>query len=258
MKEPEEWETDSLESAAVKTGLPVNEIIRLGAKGLLRLWLRYPNILTMTGHYEGWAQIPPDTLKPLVNDIKYRDKAADRLIGLTKTPFLRARLNAQGNLICRTTHFSKFITPDGKILEFAEYKKDRRPLDNEPDSLPLPETPLPPPKIVPKSCWLDVNSLRIWPDELKLFSNSGSTTTLKGKRKEKSCNILDAPSKEEKTNLHIIAALLDVAMSKERFNSETALREYISKKYIGFQGCTMKTLATRFKDAKERIYGEDQ
>lgn len=66
-------------------------------------------------------------------------------------------------------------------------------------------------------------------------------------------NILDATAKEEITDIHIIGALLDAVMSGEKFKSETKLRDYIAKKFKGFQGCAESTLAKRFKKAKEKL-----
>lgn len=57
----------------------------------------------------------------------------------------------------------------------------------------------------------------------------------------------------EKSNLHIIGAMLDIVMEKKLFNSEEGLRKHIAEKYAGFAGCTERTLGGRFAEAKKLL-----
>lgn len=59
--------------------------------------------------------------------------------------------------------------------------------------------------------------------------------------------------REEKSNLHIIGALLDIIMTNQLFTSEENLREYVADRYKGFPGCAARTLAGRFSEAKELL-----
>lgn len=57
----------------------------------------------------------------------------------------------------------------------------------------------------------------------------------------------------EKSNLHIIGAMLQIIMDKEAFNSEEELRKHIAEKYAGFSGCTERTMGGRFAEAKKLL-----
>jgi len=59
--------------------------------------------------------------------------------------------------------------------------------------------------------------------------------------------------KEEKTNLHIIAALLQIIKSNKIFQTEGDLRAHIAVQYDGVSGCAERTLAGRFSKAKKLI-----
>lgn len=63
----------------------------------------------------------------------------------------------------------------------------------------------------------------------------------------------------ETTYLNIIGALLEVITGPHgdmQFKSETALRDFLSDKYIGFQGLTLRTLADKFAQAKKSLSDE--
>lgn len=70
---------------------------------------------------------------------------------------------------------------------------------------------------------------------------------------EPATSSLEEDEKSKKTNLHIIGALLEIIMDKQVFETETKLRQYIAKQYIGFMGCSESTLAKRFKQAKDLL-----
>jgi hypothetical protein len=57
----------------------------------------------------------------------------------------------------------------------------------------------------------------------------------------------------EKSNLHIIGALLQVVMDEKLFSSEEALREHLAAQYQGYPGCAERTLAGRFAEAKKLL-----
>jgi len=59
--------------------------------------------------------------------------------------------------------------------------------------------------------------------------------------------------KEEKTNLHIIGALVQVILEGKLFPNEEKLRNQISKEYRGLFGCSERTIAGRFAEAKKLI-----
>lgn len=60
-------------------------------------------------------------------------------------------------------------------------------------------------------------------------------------------------TREEKSDLHIIGALLLIIMSKNLFSSEEKLRGIIADEYRGYAGCSERTLADRFAKAKKLI-----
>jgi len=62
-----------------------------------------------------------------------------------------------------------------------------------------------------------------------------------------------ASPKTEKSNLHIIGALLQIVMDEKLFPSEAALREHIARQYQGYSGCAERTLAGRFAEAKKTL-----
>jgi hypothetical protein len=68
---------------------------------------------------------------------------------------------------------------------------------------------------------------------------------------------LDSPANERsKTSfLHLIGALLDTIMDKDKvlFKTEEALRTHIAERYKGFPGCTFRTTAERFAEAKKLL-----
>jgi len=59
--------------------------------------------------------------------------------------------------------------------------------------------------------------------------------------------------KVEKSNLHIIGALLQLVMDKKLFTSEEALREHLATQYQGYLGCSERSLAGRFSEAKKLL-----
>jgi hypothetical protein len=68
---------------------------------------------------------------------------------------------------------------------------------------------------------------------------------------------LDA--REKITYLNIIGAMLEILNGRHgemKFSSETALRDFLSKKYKGFKGLTPRTLAEKFALAKQTINEE--
>jgi hypothetical protein len=59
--------------------------------------------------------------------------------------------------------------------------------------------------------------------------------------------------RKERSDLHIIAALLQIIMDERLFSSEEKLREQIADEYRDFEGCAERTLAGRFAEAKKLI-----
>jgi hypothetical protein len=62
-----------------------------------------------------------------------------------------------------------------------------------------------------------------------------------------------ASIREERTDLHIIGALLQIIMDKKLFPSEEELRMHIADQYKGYYGCAERTLAGRFSQSKKLL-----
>lgn len=56
--------------------------------------------------------------------------------------------------------------------------------------------------------------------------------------------------RQERSNLHIIGALLQIVMDGKLFAIEEELRQHIAKHYQGYSGCAERTLAGRFAESK--------
>ena len=59
--------------------------------------------------------------------------------------------------------------------------------------------------------------------------------------------------REKNSYLHLIGALLQIIMDKKLYETEEGLREDIAEQYKGFPGCTFRTTAGRFADAKRLL-----
>jgi hypothetical protein len=59
--------------------------------------------------------------------------------------------------------------------------------------------------------------------------------------------------REERSDLHIIGALLQEVMASGKFKSEEDLKEKIAQQYDGYAGCKPRTLSDRFKMAKDLL-----
>ena len=62
-----------------------------------------------------------------------------------------------------------------------------------------------------------------------------------------------ASERQERSDLHIIGALLQVIMDNQVFPSEEALRMHIADQYQGYSGCAERTLAGRFSQSKKLL-----
>lgn len=62
-----------------------------------------------------------------------------------------------------------------------------------------------------------------------------------------------ASERQERSDLHIIGALLQIIMNKKMFPSEEALRLHIAAQYQGYSGCAERTLAGRFSHSKKLL-----
>lgn len=69
------------------------------------------------------------------------------------------------------------------------------------------------------------------------------------------CNGDEKPpsTRKERSDLHIIAALLQIITDNQLFSSEEKIREQIADEYRNFEGCAERTLAGRFAKAKKLI-----
>lgn len=63
----------------------------------------------------------------------------------------------------------------------------------------------------------------------------------------------DPDERSKKTFLHIIGALLSIIMDTNLYKSEESLRDHISTQYQGFAGCTPRTMAEKFSEAKKLL-----
>ncbi|ADH86719.1 hypothetical protein [Desulfurivibrio alkaliphilus] len=108
-----------------------------------------------------------------------------------------------------------------------------------------------------KSLLLKPAALLVFEDEFNRFrADFGHQIATTSTQKQ-----LDPRS--ENSDLHIIGALLETIKeldrelpdNKRRFcnGTETEIRKYIGKKYRGFYGCSPRTLADRFKLAKDSL-----
>lgn len=97
-------------------------------------------------------------------------------------------------------------------------------------------------------------TLETFPNADSLFLNQETFDNLKDKFTHGKKSIsLKEDEKSKTSNLHIIGALLEIVMDGDKFKSETELRQHIADKYKGFMGCSEKTLANRFKEAKNLL-----
>lgn len=62
-----------------------------------------------------------------------------------------------------------------------------------------------------------------------------------------------ASERQERSDLHIIGALLQIIMDEKIFPSEEALRMHIAEQYQGYSGCAERTLAGRFSHSKKLL-----
>lgn len=168
---------------------------------------------------------------------------------------------------------------DGQVYQLQEYVKDENPeLFNNQNALP--EFP-PPPKATmsfdppesheqPESAdspqsLKDIPrpKLRSTPDifrpagclpkESKFLVHISALRELVRVTVEESGKEKQPSPREEKSNLHIIGALLYIIMTNKSFSCEEDLREYVADKYKGFPGCAARTLAGRFSEAKKLL-----
>ena len=59
--------------------------------------------------------------------------------------------------------------------------------------------------------------------------------------------------KTEKSDLHIIGALVEIIIEGQLYSSEEKLRDHIADQYRGYSGCASRTLAGRFAEAKKLL-----
>ena len=59
--------------------------------------------------------------------------------------------------------------------------------------------------------------------------------------------------RQERSDLHIIGALLQIIMDEKVFPSEEALRIHIADQYQSYSGCAERTLAGRFSQSKKLL-----
>jgi len=168
---------------------------------------------------------------------------------------------------------------DGQVYQLQEYVKDENPeLFNIQNALPEfpspsepsmsfdpPESPEQPESAAPPQSLKDIPrpKLRSTPDifrpagclpkESKFLVHISALHELVRVIVEESGKEKQPSPREEKSNLHIIGALLDIIMTRQLFASEEDLREYVADKYKGFPGCAARTLAGRFSEAKELL-----
>jgi hypothetical protein len=108
---------------------------------------------------------------------------------------------------------------------------------------------------------LSTETLFVLPDELNKIETDHPE--LIGKK-------TTAGSRAEKTDLHIIGALVDILTNKaiashlqlfkgedrSIFKNESQLKDFLADKYGDYAGCKTRTLSERFKLARELIQGE--
>jgi hypothetical protein len=71
---------------------------------------------------------------------------------------------------------------------------------------------------------------------------------------EESADARKAVGEREKNSfLHLIGALLQIIMDKKLYETEEELREELAEQYKGFPGCTFRTTASRFAEAKRLL-----
>lgn len=86
------------------------------------------------------------------------------------------------------------------------------------------------------------DALRVGNDKLQKLVNQFSAKPKK------------ADKREDRSDLHIIGALLETLMiEKKCFKSEEDLRDYIAEKYRGYEGCARRTMGGRFSLAKKKL-----
>lgn len=63
--------------------------------------------------------------------------------------------------------------------------------------------------------------------------------------------------KTEKSDLHVIGALVEIIIEGQLYSSEEKLRDHIAEQYRGYSGCASRTLAGRFAEAKKLLRLEE-
>jgi hypothetical protein len=81
----------------------------------------------------------------------------------------------------------------------------------------------------------------------------GERDSLRAMIEKLSVNTGNSSERQEKSNLHIIGALLQNVMDEKLFPSEESLRKHLAEKYQGYSGCAERTLAGRFAEAKKLL-----
>lgn len=91
------------------------------------------------------------------------------------------------------------------------------------------------------------------PDDSVLVVRTAALLDLQERVSEEQAESKPVSPKTEKSNLHIIGALLQIVMDENLFPSEEALREHLALQYQGYPGCAERTLAGRFAEAKKLL-----
>jgi hypothetical protein len=96
-------------------------------------------------------------------------------------------------------------------------------------------------------------SAAILPNDSVLVVRTSALLDLQERVSEEQAGGKTISPKVEKSNLHIIGALLQIVMDKKLFASEEALREHLAAQYQSYPGCAERTLAGRFAEAKKLL-----
>lgn len=92
------------------------------------------------------------------------------------------------------------------------------------------------------------------PDNIMFVVRTTALREFEERIANENCEGEKPPSRrQEKSDLHIIGAMLEIIMENDMFSSEESLRQHIADKYQGFPGCTERTLAGRFAEAKRLL-----
>lgn len=91
------------------------------------------------------------------------------------------------------------------------------------------------------------------PSDRVLVVRTSALLDLQDRVSENQLEAKQISPKTEKSDLHIIGALVEIIIESQLYSSEEKLRDHIADQYRGYSGCASRTLAGRFAEAKKLL-----